>query len=260
MSQELIATNAEETALVVPKTQDVDRGLLATLTSGVGLPIKPIEPSEDGPWIGQGATLQQLNAAMREIEYGFAPASPGSLSAAMAGLAKNTAQPKSAEMGSAVEGAKRLMKMLLEFPADCALEAINDWPKTPNGKWWPTEAELRAECEKRVDYRRRLQKQVRDAQAAMQRGAHRQSGQDRRLEPYGATAEYVAAAERAYGAKFVASWLTRRNCEFTADTIFTTPIGRERLSWKCAEIGKHFKVKVVECEQVAKRFSESFIN
>lgn len=238
----------------------MDRGLLAKLQCGHKLPVRPNEPSQEGPWIGHGATIEQLNGALRELEYAFAPASVGRIAAAMAGLAEVTAHPKETDVDSAAEGMKRLTRMLYEYPADVALEAVNEWPKTPNGKWWPTESELRAECEKRVDYRRRLQKQVRDAQAAMQRGAHRDGKQDRRLEPYGATADYVAAAERAYGAKFVASWLTRRNCEFTADTIYTTPIGRERLSWKCAEIGKHFKVKVVECEQVTKRFSESFIN
>lgn len=260
MSQDLIPQNEEPRRAPVPAPAATDRGLLAVLRDGLGLPIRPDQPSHEGPWIGAGATLQQLTAAMREIEHGFAPASIKRIAEAMTGLAEVTAHPKETDEDAAAEGMKRLTRMLYEYPADVALEAINEWPKTSGGKWWPTEAELRAECEKRVDYRRRLQKQVRDAQAAMQRGAHRQSGQDRRLEPYGATADYVAAAERAYGAKFVASWLTRRNCEFTADTIYTTPIGRERLSWKCAEIAKHFKVKVVECEQVAKRFSESFIN
>jgi uncharacterized protein YbaA (DUF1428 family) len=195
---------------------------------------------------------------MRELEYAFAPASPRSISSAMAGLADVTAHPKESDAEAAIEGAKRLTRMLYEFPADVALEAINDWPKTPNGKWWPTEAELRAECEKRVDYRRRLKKQVEDAQRAVQRGAHNAKGEVRRLEPHGATTAFYAAVESKYGHPYAFSWLNRRNCDFTDAKVYTTDLGCERLKAQCSYLAKAVGVTIERCKQVEARFHASF--
>lgn len=232
---------------------------MAVLKSS-GMPLRPEEPSEEGPWIDHGATLEQLNAAMREVEYRMSPAGPQALMAALASLATVTAQPKGADEGSLELGLRRFLKMLLEYPADVAFEAVNEWPKTSGGKWWPTEAELRAECEKRVDYRRRLQKQVKDAQASVQRGAHNARGEVRKVEPHGATATFYASVEAKYGHPYAFSWLNRRNCDFTETKVYTTDLGCERLKAQCSYLAKAAGVEIERCKQVEKRFHASFGN
>lgn len=218
------------------------------------MPIRPAEPSEEGPWIGHGATLEQLNAAMREVEYRMSPAGPQPLMAALASLAAVTAQPKGSDEENLEAGLRRFLRMLLDFPADVAFEAVNEWPKTPGGKWWPTEAELRLECEKRVDYRRRLKKQVEDAQRAVQRGAHSAKGELRRLEPHGATAAFYAAVEAKYGHNYAFAWLNRRNCDFTGSTVYTTGLGKERLGAQCSYLAKAAGVDIQRCKMVEDRF------
>lgn len=50
-----------------------------------------------------------------------------------------------------------LAEDLAEFPSDVVKTALRKWPRNlPQGKWWPTLAEIREECLWRVDRRRAL--------------------------------------------------------------------------------------------------------
>lgn len=48
------------------------------------------------------------------------------------------------------------IERLGEYPADVALTVCRRWPD--RSRWWPSWSELRAECERLVAYRRRLQR------------------------------------------------------------------------------------------------------
>lgn len=50
----------------------------------------------------------------------------------------------------------RMRRVLGEYPASVALTALNEWPQTESGKFWPTEHELRIECDERMALRDRM--------------------------------------------------------------------------------------------------------
>lgn len=48
------------------------------------------------------------------------------------------------------------MEMLGEYPADVAVDALKAWPKTRQGMWWPSWAELMPILERKAQMRRML--------------------------------------------------------------------------------------------------------
>lgn len=54
-----------------------------------------------------------------------------------------------------------MIQMLGGYPREVALQALNQWPRTENGKFWPTENELIALCESIDDDRRRREHNAR---------------------------------------------------------------------------------------------------
>lgn len=152
-----------------------------------------------------------------------APASNDELTFALGWLASVTAGDKLRSPEMMQVSARALVQAMREYPADAALGAIRDWPKTENGKWWPTENELRAEAEERGWRSMRLHKHL---QASMLR---EDAAAPRTNEPGPEIRALIADVAATHGESFVKSWLSPVTCQYQGKTIWTHAYGEIRL-------------------------------
>lgn len=73
-------------------------------------------------------------------------AAPSLLTQKLAGLMAATMPRQPISEEAQREGTRMMLEMLVEFPAGISLEAIARWPRTDNGRFFPTLHELRALC------------------------------------------------------------------------------------------------------------------
>lgn len=107
---------------------------------------------------GFAEALAHLNEANN------AHAHPTQIAKGLAVLTAVCAKPADFDDAKVVLWSERLKQVLSEYPGDIALAAISGWPKTNNGKWWPTENELRTECDLAMGFRRYLKHELEEAQ------------------------------------------------------------------------------------------------
>lgn len=113
--------------------------------------------------------------------------------------------------------ASRLWKVLGEYPEPVALAALDLWPR--RSEWFPTERELRDLLEELA------------SKAAIDAAARGRIADGRYLEPVGKTHVFVERVRKLRGDDYCKSWLAGGiTCLFSADTVFTTGIGVERLN------------------------------
>lgn len=98
--------------------------------------------------------------ALSELAPFMAVASLSDLLNAVERLSVSCAMRRDMDARQAGLWAGQVARALQEYPADCALEALKDWPKTENGKWWPTEAEVREQAQMRANFRAWLQRRL----------------------------------------------------------------------------------------------------
>lgn len=145
--------------------------------------------------IEPGCTVHQLSEAERHVaaSYSDPPASPKDIAKGLAVLTAVCAKPADFDDAKIVLWSERLKQVLQEVPAEIALAAIEGWPKTENGKWWPTENEMREQITRRLSLRGCILWAFRDAMAdAEWRQAHAPTSSldGFESEPIGATAAY----------------------------------------------------------------------
>lgn len=214
--------------------------LLRMLTSSLGLRVEPVTPECDGPgpYVLPGSPVAVLDHARREVALAMRAAPLSTILAELSALSRRVAPRQAADEQAEAAAQLLLAKMLETFPADVAIAAIRGWPETPSGKWWPSDAELLAECEKRSDYRRRLGAAIDEALHA----AKSSQGSERYgYEPVGRTRQLFEAAEAIRGRDWAFSWLNRRRCLFSDSEVVTTELGesilREALSGMANKLG-----------------------
>lgn len=178
------------------------------------------------------------------------PAEHDELTFALGYLASVTAGDKLRSPETMQVSARALVEAMREYPADAALGAIRDWPKTPGGKWWPTENELRQEAEQRGWRTMRMHLHLKAA-------ALRDSAASPRTnEPGPLLAAFIEAVREVHGDGFVKSWLSPLTCQYQGKTIWTHSLGAERLVQRTNGLMVKHDVVVMSDEAARRSFRE----
>lgn len=152
-----------------------------------------------------------------------------------------------------------LRQMAWDYPIDVVQLACRNWRRIPNqGRWWPTEQDLRAQCEPLFEGRGKLFSQAKQLLRELQteeRRTKENPRRDRSVHPRGKTAVFVDDAREKFGAAFVHSWLGV-TCRFTEDTIWTCGYAVERLNQRCSGLMAKHGVNADNDSQATKDFQE----
>lgn len=154
-------------------------------------------------------------------------------------LSAVTASSKAGDTDTMLASTRVLAAALSEYPASAAIEAVREWPKTPGGKWWPTENEIREEAYARSERLFRLRDHLR-------RNADLHGPRDgpRRESPFGFTKSFVEEIEAIRGKPYVRFWLSAVTCQFAERTVWTSDLGVERLTQECGAIANKHGVSI----------------
>lgn len=112
-------------------------------------------------WVGAEGSAEALGKALTFLaEDNAKRPTQTKLAQALAVITAVCAKPADFDDAKVVLWSERLKRVLAEYPAAIALTAINQWPRTASGKWWPTENELRELCEGMMMFRRMLEREL----------------------------------------------------------------------------------------------------
>ena len=119
--------------------------------------------------------------------------------------------------GSIEDAARRLWKVLGEYPAPVAMAALDIWPR--RSEWFPAEKELRDLLEEVA------------AEAAKEAVAREHVGGGRYNSPVGNTVLFVDRVRTLRGDAYVKSWLAGGiTAQFTCNHVYLTGVGFDRLT------------------------------
>jgi hypothetical protein len=194
--------------------------------------------------------LRGVEALNRELAGG-----PGeAIAAALMELIAVTSRPPQMDDVMAAAYMETMPKAMWEYPIDVVRGACARWRLVPNaGNWWPTEQQLREQCETLFKSRRDLRA---EAMRVLRRLESQEEGvkRGRSFAPYGRTEKYVNACREAFGPGFVYSYLSNRTCDFTDTTIYTIGLSVERLTQRSSALLTQFGVTLKQCPDTTRRF------
>lgn len=147
--------------------------------------------------VQRGLTDVQARSALEHLhEANETRAHPTQIAKSLAVLTAVCAKPGDFDDAKVVLWSERLKIVLQEYPGDIALASIANWPKTENGKWWPTENEVRSECDMLMRFRKVLAHALEEAfrLATPVQVLSSEPADGFRSDPDGATAAFVRAA------------------------------------------------------------------
>lgn len=109
-----------------------------------------LEPSAD-------LTSQQLGAGIAALDQALKGGPQQAISSAIMELLGACDRPPQLDDGSEAARILALKNMAWDYPVDVVQLACRNWRRVPNyGRWWPTEQDLRAQCEPLVEPQRSL--------------------------------------------------------------------------------------------------------
>lgn len=92
-----------------------------------------------------------LETALREaqkLDVFFVPADADAVDDALASLKSATSRPIWMDNSDAINWEETIATAMADYPTDVVLSACKAWRQVPqHGKWWPTEQDLRQQCE-----------------------------------------------------------------------------------------------------------------
>lgn len=182
---------------------------------------------------------------------------------AVLALTAATSRPAWMDEPTALAYVATIVKALFDFPIDVVKLACENWRRIPNhGRWWPTEQDLRVQCEEIFEPRKALLQSTRHLFQAMdsierEDAKARAEPRTRATQPHGRTLDFYDAVVKNFGPNYAKSWLSSRTCDFGPSTIYTHGLGVERLSREFSGLLKRHGVTVERCEKVTKRFYEA---
>jgi len=179
------------------------------------------------------------------------PADHDDLTFALGWLASVTTGDKARSPETMQVSARALVEALRDYPAGAALEAIREWPKTENGKWWPTENELRREAEARSWRTTRLFTHLRAATNRPDAASPRTNEPGVALEPY------LREVEEIHGVGFIKSYLSPLTCQYQGKTIWTHQFAVERLRERTGRLLEKHDVLAISDRAAADHFRNS---
>lgn len=104
-----------------------------------------------GDWIlapQSDLTSEVLREAIRDLDQELAGGPKDLIAAAIMELLGATDRPPQLDEEKAAARVVALRNMAWDYPIDVVQAACRQWRKVPNyGRWWPTEQDLRAQCE-----------------------------------------------------------------------------------------------------------------
>jgi len=105
----------------------------------------------NGDWIlapASDLTSEVLREAIRDLDQELAGGPKDLIAAAIMELLGATDRPPQLDEEKAAARVVALRNMAWDYPIDVVQAACRQWRKVPNyGRWWPTEQDLRAQCE-----------------------------------------------------------------------------------------------------------------
>lgn len=173
------------------------------------------------------------------------------------GLIAVTARPPSIDDAKEVAYQEALCEALWDYPIDVVTLACKNWRRIPErGRWWPTEQDLRAECDKLVQPRKEFREEALSVLRFLERKESQQGSAKsaRASYPYGATLAYLNDCMASHGPGFCRSYLSHRTCDFTEDTVFTIGMAVERLQQRTSAIAAKHGIRFMYCPEVTARF------
>jgi len=191
----------------------------------------------------------EARAALSVIDPECAPADVADLMAELGRVSAVTISSKG-DAETMLASTRILAVAMLEFPAGAAMGAIRDWTRGEQGKWWPTEKELRDAAQARAATLLRIRDHLRrDARRGAAKGP-------RSHLPSGKTEAFVNEVRALRGDDFAFSWLGHVTCQFQDDVIWTSDIGIERLDQTCSGLIRKYGIEVVADDQSRQHFRD----
>lgn len=189
--------------------------------------------------------------ALTDIQRLMLPASGDRLTEALATIVTVCIRPADIDDARIVVWTRRMIQALSKYPADIAMETMNEWPKSPSGKFWPTENDIHVACAKKIEFRARLLREL----ESMNRRAEQPMPEGARIAPDSeAVVTFIARVKAKMGEPYVSSWLSERTCAFTDKVVLTTGLGAERLTRDVGNIATECGVKIAHDPLVTERF------
>lgn len=168
--------------------------------------------------------------ALPLVEQQCAPATHDELTFALGWLASVTTGDKLRSPETMQISARALAAAMREYPRAAAIEAIREWPKGEGGKWWPTENELREAADAKAWQAMRLHTHLKAAAA-------QESARSPRSEvPSQEMQSFINDVTSSHGEGFYKSWLSPLTCQYQGKTLWTHPLGVDRLNERCGKI------------------------
>lgn len=188
--------------------------------------------------------------ALPVVEAECAPATHDELTFALGWLASVTTGDKLRSPETMQISARALAAAMREYPRAAALEAIKEWPKGEGGKWWPTENELREAADAKAWQAMRLHKHLKAA-AAQDNGRAPRS-----IDPSPEMRAFINDVTSTHGEGFYKSWLSPLTCQYQAKTLWTHPLGVERLLERCSKVAERHGITISWDKESRKHFRD----
>lgn len=144
-------------ALPSPQSAETRLAQLLLHASGTGSDSKPklaIAQSTSGEWSLSASielTADSIESALtqaRSDEMFFVPSEELDIMPLVAELKAMASKPPWMDQGDAVVWEQSLRKAMTDYPIDVVKLACKRWRMIPDmGKWWPTEQDMRQQCE-----------------------------------------------------------------------------------------------------------------
>lgn len=119
-----------------------------------------IHQALSGDWIlapASDLTSAQLRAGVQALDENLKGGPQKQIGAAILELLGATDRPPQLSEAEAVARTQALKQMAWDYPIDVVQNACRNWRRVPSkGRWWPTEQDLRAQCEPLFASRRSL--------------------------------------------------------------------------------------------------------
>lgn len=213
----------------------------------------------DGAWQIKplpGITARDMVQAVNALEAEVAGGPQDEIAKALMELISVTSRPPTMDDFAAAAYPPTMAKALWDYPIDIVRAACQRWRMVPSaGNWWPTEQQLRAQCEELFKVRRGLLDQANSLLSTLsehERQAAREK-HSRSTFPSGRTQAYVDACMTAFGPAFVKSYLTHRTCDFTDTTIYAMGFTADRLAQRTSGLIAKHGVMVKACPETTRR-------
>jgi len=174
--------------------------------------------------------------ALPLVEAECSPATHDELTFALGWLASVTTGDKLRSPETMQVSARALAAAMREYPRAAALEAIKEWPKGEGGKWWPTENELREAADAKAWQSMRLHRHLKAAAAQDGGRAPRTMDPDKEMRAF------IDDVTASHGEGFYKSWWSPLTCQYQGKTLWTHPLGVDRLNERCSKVMERFGI------------------